>query len=275
MREVPGMRVLFVILVMATLVVTLLPFLWMVGASFDCPLIETVPVPTPLGQPDGWSLRAFRELWASTNMAVPLLNSLIYATGFTLAALFFNSLAAYAFARIAFPRRDRIFTLLVLTMMIPSQVTLIPVFLILKHLGLLNTYVGLIIPGCAHVMGIFMVRQYILDLPDELFEAARIDGCSEWWIFYYIVLPLARPVLATLAVISFVGAWNEFLLPLVIMQDESGYPLPVALSIFSGQSDGTVNMIMAASLIAALPAILVFFIAQRHYLRGITAGVGK
>lgn len=275
MRERPIVRGLFLLFVLGTLGVTLVPFLWMIAASFDCPFITTIAAHTELGKPNGWSFRAFRELASLTDILPPLINSLIYATGFTLFALIFNSLAAYAFARIAFPRRDRIFTLLVLTMMIPSQVTLIPVFLILKHLGLLNTYIGLIIPGCAHVMGIFMVRQYIRDLPDELFEAARIDGCSELWIFWYIVLPLARPVLATLAVISFIGAWNEFLLPLVIMQDASRYPLPVALSMFVSQNDGTMNMIMAASLIAAAPAIFVFFIAQRHYLRGITAGVGK
>jgi multiple sugar transport system permease protein len=278
MREMRNnllVRGLFLVLVLTTLTVTLLPFLWMIGTAFDCPYIETADVPNPMGKPNGWSFRAFRELGAIFQVGPPMLNSLIYATGFTLFSLLFNSLAAYAFARIAFPRRDQIFTLLVLTMMIPSQVTLIPVYLILKEMGLLNTYLGLILPGCSHVMGIFMVRQYIRDLPDELFEAARMDGCSEIWIFWYIVLPLARPVLATLAITSFIGAWNEFLLPLVIMQDDRGYPLPVALAAMNSQYDGTANMRMAAALIAALPAIVLFLLAQRHYLRGLTAGVGK
>lgn len=266
-------RLLFGGFAAISLLVTLLPLYWMIAGSFS------LPAPSDSSAFDatraGFSLQNYRILWARSDMVRAFFNSLIFALGFTGMALLTNSLAAYAFARLAFPGRDKLFAFLILTMMIPSQVTLIPVFLILRHLGALNSFSGLILPGCAHVFGILMVRQAILDLPEELFEAARIDGCSEWQIYVQIVVPLCWPVFGALALLSFVTSWNEFLLPLVVMQDAGGYTLPLALSTLGSQSYGDWGVIMAGACIAALPIIILFLLTQRQYLRSITAGALK
>jgi multiple sugar transport system permease protein len=159
-----------------------------------------------------------------------------------------------------------------MSLLVPLQVTLVPLFLTLKYLGLLNTFAGLILPGSASVVGIFLLRQFMRDLPGEVLEQARIDGCSDFDLFWRIVLPLCRPIMATMAVFTFVGIWNEFLGPLVIMLRESGYPLPVALANLSSEHGGETGMLMAGAMLTVLPSVLVFIVAQRHYLKGITAG---
>lgn len=263
----------FALFLAASLAATLFPFAWMGLESLAPPLAAGGGAARYL--PPAWSGANYAALASLGDIPRFLLNSVIYAGGLTLLSLLLNSLAAYAFARVAFPRRDRLFTLLVLTMMVPSQVTLIPVFLILRGLGLLNTHLGLILPGAAHVYGMLMVRNFLRDLPDELFEAARIDGCTELAIWRRVALPLCRPILATLAVTSFVNTWNEFLLPLVVMQDETMFTLPVALAAINGQAYGRWGPMMAGAVVAALPSFLVFLAAQRHYLRGLTQGSGK
>lgn len=266
-------RLPFALFVAASLAATLLPFAWMALESVAPPLSEGFGLHRHL--PAAWRLDHYRDLFARAPVPRFLWNSLVFALGLTTLSLLFNTMAAYAFARIEFPRRERLFALLVLTMMVPSQVTLIPVFLILRSLGLLDTHLGLILPGAAHVYGILMVRSFVRDLPDELFEAARIDGATEFTIYRRIALPLCRPILATLAVTSFVNTWNEFLLPLVVAQDESSYTLPVALASLHAQHSGAWGMMMAGAVVAALPSTLVFLLAQRQYLRGLTAGSGK
>ncbi len=245
-----------------SLLVTLLPFLWMFYHS--CSEIQA-----------GFSVDAYRRLFAQATIPRHFANSIIYAGGLTALSLIFNTLAGFAFACLQFPRRERLFTLLLMTMMIPSQITLVPMFLFLKFFGMLNSFSGLIIPGSAHVFGIFMVRQFLRDLPEEVFEAARIDGCSEWHLFRHIVLPLSRPILATLAVISFIGAWNEFLWPLIVMQKQEMYPLPVALTMLNSQYYDDMGLMMAGAVVTMVPALLVFAFAQRHYIKGLTRGAGK
>lgn len=268
-----GGRLLFALFLAVSLCATLLPFAWMALESVAPPIKEGAGAWRYL--PSAWRLDHYRELFARADVPRFLFNSLVFALGLTSLSLLLNTLAAYAFARVRFPRRERLFALLVLTMMVPSQVTLIPVFLILRSLGLLNTHLGLILPGAAHVYGILMVRAFLRDLPDDLFEAARIDGCTEFTIYRRIALPLCRPILATLAVTSFVNTWNEFLLPLVVMQDERMFTLPVALASLNGQRYGEWGMMMAGAVVAALPSVAVFLIAQRQYLRGLSAGHGK
>jgi multiple sugar transport system permease protein len=181
-------------------------------------------------------------------------------------------MAAYAFAKLSFPGREKIFSLLLLTMMVPGQVTMMPVFLILKNLGLLNTFTGLILPGIGSVFGIFMLRQFMRAVPEEILEAARIDGCSEFKIFYGIMMPLCRPILATLAIFSFIGAWNEFFWPLIIMLREDMQTLPVALANLNGQFNTDWGLLMSGSVLVVIPVILVFLLAQKHYIKGIAAG---
>ncbi|HNV70344.1 MAG TPA: carbohydrate ABC transporter permease [Candidatus Ozemobacteraceae bacterium] len=245
-----------------SLFVTLLPFFWMIYQSCDAAVAAV-------------SANAYRRLFAQASIPTHFVNSVIYAGGLTALSLIFNTLAGFAFACLQFPRRERLFTLLLMTMMIPSQITLVPMFLFLKFFGMLNSFSGLIIPGSAHVFGIFMIRQFLRDLPEEVFEAARIDGCSEWHLFRHIVLPLSRPILATLAVISFIGAWNEFLWPLIVMQKQNMYPLPVALTMLNSQFYDDMGLMMAGAVVTMVPALLIFAFAQRHYIKGLTRGAGK
>ncbi len=241
----------------------------MLSTSFKSP--GEIFTQTPTFIPVQATFDNYRNLLQSANLGRSFLNSLVFATGMTILSVMCNAMAAYGFAKLSFPGREKIFALL-LTMMVPGQVTMMPVFLILKTLGFLNSFVGLIIPGIASVFGIFMLRQFMQAIPEEILEAARIDGCSEYRIFVSIMLPLCRPVLATLAIFSFIGAWNEFFWPLVIMLREDMQTLPVALANLNGQFNTDWGLLMAGSVLVVVPVILVFLLAQKHYIKGIAAG---
>ncbi len=175
-------------------------------------------------------------------------------------SIFFNALAGFAFAKYKFPGREKIFALLLATMMVPGQVSMMPVFLILKNLGLLNTFTGLIIPAASGVFGIFLMRQFMMSIPSDLIDSARIDGCSEFRIFWNIMLPLCRPVLATLAIFTFMGTWNDLLWPLIIMTDDKKYTLTVALANLNGQHNTEWGLLMAGSVVVVVPILLVFIL---------------
>ncbi len=255
------------------LVSTLLPFIWMFSTSFkDASEIFTK---NPVFIPKSPTLQNYRELFSRLDFLKHFLNSVIVALGLTVLSLLVNALAAFAFAKLNFAGREKIFSLLLLTMMVPGQVTMMPVFIILKSLGLLNSYLGLIIPGCASIFAIFMLRQFMRDIPDELIDAARIDGCGDFRVFFNIVLPLCKPALVTLLIFNFMGAWNEFLWPLIIMIKEEKYTLPVALANLNGQFGTDWGILMAGSVVVVAPVIIVFLMAQKHYIEGITAGAVK
>ncbi len=250
------------------LIITMTPFIWMFLSSIK-PESEILKMP-PAWIPWPLTLEHYEALFARGNFARSLFNSVIVAVSATVAALLVNSMAAYAFAKHRFPLRDKLFTLLLATMMIPGQVTMMPVFILLKELGLLNSYVGLVLPGAASVFAIFLLRQYMMSIPDSLIEAARIDGCSEFRIFWNIMIPLSMPAIATLTIFTFMGAWNEFLWALIIMLDEAKYTLPVALAALSGGEYGTQwGLLMAGSVVTIIPVLLVFLAMQRHYIEGI------
>ncbi|MEW6711006.1 MAG: carbohydrate ABC transporter permease [Candidatus Riflebacteria bacterium] len=263
-------KALLVIFVLTVLFLNLLPFALMLFTSFKAEVEITSAASAFF--PENWTLDNYRHLASIFNVWGHLLNSLLFAGGVTLISLVLNALAAYAFACIEFPGREKLFSLLLLTMFVPSQVTLIPTFLILKYLGLLNTLVGLILPGSASVVGIFLLRQFMKELPMEILDQAEIDGCSDFQKFFRIILPLSKPSLMTLAVFTFVGCWNEFLGPLVVMLKESGYPIPVALATLRGTHQTEWGMLMAGAVMTMLPSIVVFLLAQRYYLEGITRG---
>jgi multiple sugar transport system permease protein len=242
----------------------------MVSTSFKGP--AEIFTQTPTFIPENPTLENYEKLLTQANLGRSFFNSLVFAIGMMVLSVFFNAMAAYAFAKLSFPGREKIFSLLLLTMMVPGQVTMMPVFLILKNLGLLNTFTGLILPGIGSVFGIFMLRQFMHAVPEEILEAARIDGCSEFRIFYGIMLPLCRPILATLAIFSFIGAWNEFFWPLIIMLREDMQTLPVALANLNGQFNTDWGLLMSGSVLVVIPVILVFLLAQKHYIKGIAAG---
>lgn len=255
------------------LIATLLPFVWMLSTSFkDSSEIFTK---TPVFIPKSPTMQNYRELFSKVDFLGHFYNSVVIAAGSTLVSLFINAFAAFAFAKLNFPGREKLFALMLLTMMVPGQVTMMPVFIILKTLGLLNTYWGLIIPGSASIFGIFMLRQFMRDIPDELIDAARIDGCNDFRVFFSIVLPLCKPALVTLLIFNFMGAWNEFLWPLIIMIKEEKYTLPVALANLNGQFATDWGILMAGSVVVVVPVVIVFLLAQKHYIEGLTAGAVK
>jgi len=203
------------------------------------------------------------------------LNSLLIAGSATGLALLINAMAGYAFAKLRFRGRDALFTLLTLGMVIPAQVTMLPLFLMLQRLGLVNTYFGAMIPMIAPIFGIFLVRQYALGIPDDLLDAARIDGAGEFRIFRSVVLPAIAPVLATLAIFTFLSTWNDFMWPLIVMSDDRRYTLPVALANLSGEHVQDTELMMAGSVVTVLPVLLLFLALQRTYIQGIMSGSVK
>ena len=252
------------------LVVTIAPFLWMLLSSIK-PESEILKMP-PVWLPRAITVEHYHELLTKTHFMRNLWNSVIVALMATLATLLVNSMAAFVFAKYRFPLRDRLFNILLATMMIPGQVTMMPVFILLKEMHLLNTYTGLILPGSASVFAIFLLRQYMMGIPDSLIEAARIDGCSEFNLMRKVIIPLAMPAIATLTIFTFMGAWNEFLWALIIMLDESKYTLPVALAALSGGEHGMEwGLLMAGSVVTIIPVIIVFLCMQKHYIEGIAA----
>ncbi|PIU20311.1 MAG: sugar ABC transporter permease [Elusimicrobia bacterium CG08_land_8_20_14_0_20_59_10] len=256
-----------------SVIITLFPFVWMLSTSFKSPGEIFTTQPTLL--PRLWTLDGYKNLFAAVNMWLHLWNSVIYAVSVTALSVLFNAMAAYAFAKLRFPGREKLFALLLVTMMVPGQVTMLPVFLILKSLGLLNSYAGLVLPGSAAIFAIFMIRQFMLEIPEEILEAARIDGFSEFAIFRRIMLPLCKPIIATLTVFSFIGAWNDFLWPLIIMLREDKYTLPVALAGINGQYNTDWGLLMAGAVVVVVPAVIIFLLAQKHYIKGIAAGAVK
>jgi multiple sugar transport system permease protein len=253
--------------------VTLFPLLWMLSASFMSNG-EATTYPAHV-VPHAPTLDQYRALFVRLNIGRAFFSSTIIAIVTTLFSLLFNSMAGYAFARLRFRGRDRIFTLLLAALVIPAQVGMLPLFLLMKSLGLVNTYWGVIIPSLASVFGIFLIRQFMLSIPQELLEAARIDGAGEWRIYWSVVMPLARPILATLAIFTFMTTWNDFMWPLIVLSDESRYTLPVALANLVGEHAQDVELMMAGSVLTVLPVLALFLFLQRYYIAGLMAGSVK
>lgn len=255
------------VLLAATAAATLLPFFWMLSTSFKSGGgLFTYP---PAWIPKEPTLQWYVQLIKEVNFLLHFRNSVMVSVSITVLSLFINSMAGYAFAKHRFRHRDKLFSFLLATMMVPGQLTMIPVFLLLKKMGLLNSYMGLIVPVSANVFGIFLIRQFMMSIPNDLIESARIDGCSEFRIYWSVVLPLCRPVLATLGIFTFMGSWNDFLWPLIVMVREEGYTLPVALANLNGQHPTDFGLLMAAAVLVVLPVIVVFIAAQKYVIQGI------
>ena len=254
-------------------VVTLAPLVWMVSVSFMSPG-EASAFPPPLvpGRP---TLANYRELFAHAGMGRYLVNSVVLTVAVTLVSLAFNVAAGYAFAKLPFGGRDRIFKSLLAALVIPGQVAMVPLFLLLKQMGLVNSYGGVIVPAMASIFGIFLVRQYALSIPDEILEAARIDGASELRIFGSVIVPVLKPIIVTLAVFTSLGTWNDFMWPLIVLNDSDLYTLPVALASLSREHVQDNELMMAGSVLTTLPVLLVFLALQRYYVEGIMLGSVK
>ena len=266
-------KILYVLLV-AYAVVTLIPFLWALSASFK-PLSEIVSGEVNF-IPHHFTLENYRQIFTEEPLFLRwFFNSVAIAVSVTLLNLTFNSLAGYALARLQFRGKRFWFLLILAVLAVPIQVTLIPTFLILKAFGWLNSYQGMIVPGMVNATFIFMMRQFFLNFPPELEEAAALDGLGRFGIFWYIVLPLAKPALAAQTILVFMSSWNNFLLPVVILFEPEMFTLPLGLNTFKGEYISYWNNIMAASMIFTLPVLLLYAFFNRYFIQGITFTGGK
>ncbi len=251
----------------------LFPLAWMVSVSFMS-TGEAAVFPPPL-LPKTWTLDHYRDLFVTQGMGRYMWNSFALASMATGLALAFTVPAGYAFAKLRFQGRDKVFQLLVAALVVPAQIGTLPLFLMLKSMGLVNTYAGALVPWLASIFGLFLVRQYALSIPDEMLEAARIDGASEGQIFRRVVLPTLQPIIVTLALFVFLGSWNDFLWPLIILTDQSNYTLPVALAALSREHVQDIEMMMAGAVVTVAPVLILFLALQRYYIRGMLAGSVK
>lgn len=252
---------------------TIAPLLWMLSVSFMA-RGEASAFPPPL-LPSDPSFDNYRILFGSFGIGRFLLNSLLISTLATVLALLFTIPAGYAFAKLRFKGRDATFRLLVAALVVPGQIGMLPLFLELKAMGLVNSYAGALVPWLAGIFGIFLVRQYCLSIPDEMLEAARIDGASEAQILRRIVLPILTPIIVTLALFVFLGSWNDFMWPLIILADQDLYTLPVALAAMSRQHVQDNELMMAGAVVTTLPVLILFLALQRFYLTGLLTGSVK
>jgi multiple sugar transport system permease protein len=266
-------RILLYTLLILGAGLAILPMVWMVSASL-MPSGEASTYPPRLF-PSAVTFAHYSDLFTRLNLGKNLLNSAFVAFVVTFASLFINSLAGYAFAKLRFRGRDRVFRLLSTGLVLPVQVAMLPLFLLLKNMHLINTYWGVIIPGLSSIFGIFLVRQYALAIPDEMLDAARVDGASEFRIFWSIVVPGIMPILATLSIWTFLATWNDFMWPLIVLSDASHYTLPVALANLSGEHVQDTELMMAGSVLTVIPVMLVFLFLQRYYIQGVMAGSVK
>lgn len=266
-------RLLYVILVLYA-VTTLVPFLWALSSSFKT--LEEIISGNMNFIPKNFTLGNYQQIFVEQDLFPRwLLNSLIIAVAGTLLNIIFNSMAGYALARLSFPGKKALFIIILAVLMIPAQVTMIPNYLILKELGWLNSYQGMIVPAMINATFIFMMRQFFINFPKELEEAAQIDGLSRLGIFFKVVLPLAKPALAAQAIFVFMGFWNDFMRPLIVMTDTEMYTLPLGLNTFKGQYVSYWNYIMAASMVFTLPVLLLYAFFNRYFIKGISFTGGK
>lgn len=269
-----GLQSLLYIALVLYAVITLIPFFWALSASFK-PLSEIVSGEINL-IPRQFTLENYQQIFTQEPLFLRwLFNSVVIALSVTLLNVIFNSMAGYALSRLQFRGKNFWFLLILAVLAVPSQVTLIPTFLILKSLGWLNSYQGMIVPSMINATFIFMMRQFFLNFPRELEEAAALDGLTRFGTFWRIVLPLAKPALAAQAIFVFMGSWNNFLLPVVILFDPEMFTLPLGLNTFKGQYLSYWNYIMAASMVFTLPVLLIYAFFNRYFIQGVTFTGGK
>lgn len=253
--------------------VTLLPLFWMTSVSFMSPG-EASAFPPPL-LPKHPTLDNYRALFLQADLGRNFINSLFVASAATALSLTFNVAAGYAFAKLDFKGREAAFRVLLAALVIPAQVAMIPLFLLLKGMGLVNTLIGVLVPFFATIFGIFLVRQYALSIPTEMIEAARMEGASELRIFRSVVLPALTPILVTLGLFTFLGAWNDFFWPLIILADSDKYTLPIAIAALSREHVQDIELMMAGAVVTVTPVLILFLALQRFYIQGLLVGSVK
>ncbi len=249
-------------------VAMVMPFVWMLLGSFKS-TAEIRQHPTEF-LPREPTLDNYTELFGRLDFATYFTNSLVVAVAVTLGNIVFSSMVGYALAKLDFRGKRMLFGLVMVTLMVPGVVTFVPLFVLTANLDLINTYPGLILPFLITPLGVFLMRQFMLGLPDDIIEAARIDGAGEWRIFLRVIMPLCGPAVATLTILTFLGSWNNFLWPLVAATTENMYTLPVALALYSvGQNAAQYGLMMAGAVVVVLPVLIVFVVLQHSFVQGI------
>ncbi|WP_242694932.1 carbohydrate ABC transporter permease [Pseudogracilibacillus auburnensis] len=252
----------------------MIPFLWALSSSFKT--LEEIVSGTINFIPKNFTFDNYKTIFLEQKLFPRwLFNSVVIATLVTSFNLFFNSMAGYALARLNFPGKKGIFIMVLAVLMIPMQVTMIPNYLILKSLGWLNSYQGMVVPAMVNATFIFMMRQFFINFPKELEEAAELDGLSKLGTFFRIVLPLAKPALAAQAIFVFMGSWNDFMRPLIILSSPELFTLPLGLNTFKSQYISYWNYIMAASMVFTLPILLIYAFFNRYFIKGVSFTGGK
>lgn len=244
-------------------IVMMLPFAWMIMSAFKTES-EVKQLPPTLW-PKNITFENFSNLFVNMHFGTYLSNTLLIVF-FSFIGLFLNAMAGYAFAKFKFKGKDKLFYLVLATMMIPGQVTMIPVYLLLNEMHLTNTMVGIVLPGFVGAFGIFLFRQFMSTIPDELLEATRLDGASEIRTFFQIVLPISKAILAIQGILTFIGGWNSFLWPLIIANDEKLYTLSVGLALLKGEHGSNYALQMAGSTFMVLPVVIVFIFFQKQII---------
>ncbi|MDE0673404.1 MAG: carbohydrate ABC transporter permease [Caldilineaceae bacterium] len=246
----------------------LLPLGWMLSASL-MPLSEVIKVPPVWFAPTKYTVGNFSEVWFNIGFWRFSLNSAFVALTITTCQLLTSTMAGFAFARYEFPGRTVIFIVILSTLMIPFQVIMIPLFIMMARMGLVNTYWGMIVPAIVTPFGIFLMRQFMLSVPKSLLEAARIDGAAEPYIYARIMLPLSKPAIAALTIFTFLSAWDDFLWPLIIINSKQKWTLPIAMSRFTEQYISQTHLQMAGAAVMFLPVLIVFLLMQRNFIEGV------
>ncbi|WLD92804.1 carbohydrate ABC transporter permease [Alkalihalobacillus sp. AL-G] len=244
-----------------------IPFIWMITSSFK-PASEALQMPPTLF-PENPTFQNYLDLFEKMNFGVYLRNTIIIVL-LSFIGLLLNAMAGYGFAKFHFKGKEPVFYLVLATMMIPAQVTMIPVYLILNEMGLTNTMAGIVLPTLAVAFSIFLFRQFMTTIPTDLIEAARLDGAGEFYIFFRLIIPIAKPIFAVQGILTFIGAWNSFLWPLIIANDESLYTLSVGLSLLQGQYASNFGMQMAGAAFMVVPIIIMFSFFQKYIVEGFT-----
>ncbi|MDX6228797.1 MAG: multiple sugar transport system permease protein [Frankiales bacterium] len=266
-KESIGGRIALYLSISFAAFVVLLPVLWMLGASVR-PEGNILAHPGYL-IPTHFTFQNFRDVWTAIPFAHEFQNTVVFAGSVTALSLLFDSMTAYALAQLDFPGKRVFFLLVLLFLMIPPQITLVPIYQLVAKLGLINTYPGLIVPRATNAFGIFFLRQFFIGIPSDLSQAARIDGASEFRIYWSVILPLARPAMLTLGLFHFMYNWNDLLWPLVITTDERMATLPAGLAQFSGTHVVQYGLLMAGATMAMLPMLAAFLVIQRKFIQGI------
>jgi ABC-type glycerol-3-phosphate transport system permease component len=267
-----GRGLLYTVLVLCT-VVMLTPIVWLVAATLKEPgkLFSYVFFP-PRHE---LSLQNFRDLFTTIPFVRFIMNSFFITSVTVLVQLFFASLGGFALAKYEFRAKKPVMILMLATMMIPGQVMLAPLYELIHKMGLMDSYLGLIVPGCVSVFGMFLFRQSMLQIPDDLLEAGRIDGCSEFGLYWHVALPVSRPMIGAFSLISFMGTWNSFLWPQIVLHTQERFTLPIALNQVVGLYSQKYGVLMAGTVLSILPVVILFFVLQKEFISGLTAGAVK